>query len=268
MHPDRVVIGVKSKRAEKILRELYKPLKAPILVTDIKSAELIKHASNSFLATKISFINAIAQICEYTGADVSKVAEGMGLDKRIGRGFLDAGVGYGGSCFPKDVDAFLRIAKKLGYNFDLLDVVKQINEEQKKFLVKKIEETLWIIKDKVIGILGLAFKPNTDDLRNAPALDIIANLIKEGAKIKAFDPQAMEKAKHILKEVKFCQDAYEVAKDCDCLVIITEWNEFKELDFKRLKKIMKQPVIMDGRNIYDPGKMKSFGFRYFGIGKE
>lgn len=267
MHPDRVVVGVKSKKAEKILRDLYRPLKAPIVVTDIKSAELIKHASNSFLATKISFINAVAQVCELTGADVVKVAEGMGLDKRIGRKFLDAGVGFGGSCFPKDVDAFIKIAKKLGYNFNLLEKVKEINEIQKRFLIKKIENTLWILKDKTIGILGLAFKPNTDDLREATALDIINALKEEGAKIKAFDPQAMDKAKSILKGVTFCEDAYEVAKNCDCLVIVTDWNEFKELDFKRLKKLMKQPVIFDGRNIYDPKKVKSLGFRYFGVGR-
>jgi len=269
LRPDRIVIGTESKRAREILSELYKPFNAPIIFTDINSAELIKHASNSFLATKISFINAIANICEKVGADVIKVAEGMGLDKRIGRAFLDAGIGYGGSCLPKDVDAFIHIAEKLGYDFELLKVVKKINENQREILLKKIKDSLWIIKGKNIGILGLSFKPNTDDIRNAPSLEIIDALLKEEANIRCFDPQAMPKAKKILKNrVLFCKDPYEVAKNADCLVIVTEWNEFKELDLLRLKKIMRQPVIIDGRNIYDPRKLKEMGFRYLGVGRE
>lgn len=268
MHPDRIVIGVESKKAEEILTLLYKPLKAPIVVTDIKSAELIKHASNSFLATKISFINAISQICQNVGADILKVAEGMGLDKRIGRGFLDAGVGFGGSCFPKDVDAFIRLSEKSGCDFSLLKEVKNINEEQKKSFVKLIEHNLWILKGKIIGILGLAFKPGTDDMRNAPSIDIIKMLQLEGAKIKVFDPQANLKAKEFIKGVEFCNGPYEVAKGSDCLAIITEWNEFKELDFCKIKRLLKQPIIFDGRNICDSQKMKKLGFKYFCIGRK
>mgnify|MGYP001560268633 CR=1 FL=1 len=267
MHPDRIVIGVESQAAKELLCELYKPLKTHIVVTDIKSAEIIKHASNSFLATKISFINAIARICELVGADVVKVADGMGLDKRIGRAFLDAGIGYGGSCFPKDLDAFITIAKKNGYDFELLKMVREINEFQKGDIVKRIKDALWIIKDKQIGILGLSFKPNTDDLRSAPSIDIIKRLQSEGAKIKAYDPQSMGKAKEILPGVTFCKDAYAAAQGADCQVVVTEWNEFKELDFPRLKKSMRQAVMVDGRNIYDPEIMKKHGFRYVGIGR-
>ena len=267
MHPDRIVIGVESKRAEKILREIYKPLKAPIVVTNINSAEMIKHASNSFLAAKISFINAVAQICDRVGADVLKVAEGMGFDKRIGRGFLDAGIGYGGSCFPKDVDAFIRLSEKSGYDFTLLKEVRHINESQKSFFVRLIEDKLWIVKNKVIGVLGLAFKPDTDDMRNAPAVDIIQVLQSEGAKIKAFDPQAMEKAKEILSGVEFCRDAYAAARACDCLLILTEWKEFKDLNFSKVQKSMRQPIIFDGRNVLDQEEMERLGFEYFGIGR-
>lgn len=267
MNPDRIVIGADTERARELLLELYKPLKTNIIVTDIKSAEIIKHASNSFLATKISFINAIAQICERVGADVVKVAEGMGLDKRIGRQFLDAGIGYGGSCFPKDLDAFITIARKNGYDFELLRAVRDINELQKSAIVKKIKDALWILKDKKIAVLGLSFKPNTDDLRNAPAIDIIRQLQKEGAQVKAFDPHSMKKAKEALLQVRFCADAYSCAKDADCLVVATEWNEFKELDFARIKRLMRQPILADGRNIYEPKLMKKMGFRYIGVGR-
>ena len=267
MNPDRVVIGVESPTAKKLLLELYKPLKTQVVVTDIKSAEIIKHASNSFLAAKISFINAVANICEAVGADIVKVAEGMGLDKRIGRSFLDAGIGYGGSCFPKDIDAFINISKKSGYDFQMLKAVREINDYQKKDILKKIKDALWIIKDKQIGILGLSFKPNTDDLRSAPSIEIIKDLQAEGARIRAYDPQAMEKAKEIFSGVKFCKDAYDAAKGADCLVIVTEWNQFKELDLAKIKKLMRQPVIVDGRNIYDPQAMKRNDFRYTGIGR-
>ena len=267
MHPDRVVIGVESHKAKEILTNLYKPLNAPIVVTDIKSAELIKHASNAFLATKISFINAISFICEKTGADVVEVASGMGLDTRIGSAFLNAGLGYGGSCFPKDLDAFITISEKSGYDFALLKAAKAINEQQKALFLDKIKSALWIVKDKTIGILGLSFKPNTDDIRNAPALDIIRVLNGEGAKIKVYDPSAMEKAKEVLsKQVKFCRDSYDVCKDSDCLLIITEWNEFKELDLAKIKKLLKRPVIIDGRNLYEPKVMEKLGFKYIGIG--
>ncbi|MFZ5800083.1 MAG: UDP-glucose dehydrogenase family protein, partial [Candidatus Omnitrophota bacterium] len=234
MHPDRVVIGVESRRAEQLLRELYRPLKAPIVVTDINSAELIKHASNSFLAAKISFINAVSQVCHRVGADIAKVAEGMGLDKRIGRRFLDAGVGYGGSCFPKDVDAFIHLSEKSGYDFCLLKEVRRINEAQKDFFIKLIKQEMWILKDKTIGIWGLSFKPCTDDMRNAPSVGIIKALQQEGARIRVFDPQAMDKAKECLSAVTFCNDAYTAVKGSDCLAVITEWNEFKEIDFKRV----------------------------------
>jgi UDPglucose 6-dehydrogenase len=271
MNPDRIVLGVKSKKAADILKELYKPLNATIVFTDIKSAEIIKHASNSFLATKISFINAISDICDKVGADIVEVARGIGLDRRIGKEFLNAGVGFGGSCFPKDLSAFIRIAEKTGYDFGLLKEVQKINDHQKKLLLKKIEELLWNLPKKTITVLGLAFKPNTDDIRQAPALDIIKMLCAEGARIKAYDPVAMVKAKAALSEerkhIEFCKDAYTAAKRSDCLVVLTEWNEFKELDFKKIKKLMKQAVIVDGRNIYDPAEMKKMGFRYAGMGR-
>ncbi len=271
LHPDRIVIGVKSKKAAEILTELYKPLGSPIVVTDIRSAEIIKHASNSFLATKISFINAISDICDKVGADIVEVAKGIGLDRRIGKEFLSAGIGFGGSCFPKDLSAFIRIAERIGYDFNLLKEVQKINEYQKRILLKKIEGLLWNLPKKTIGILGLAFKPNTDDIREAPALDIIAMLLAEGARVKVYDPKAVRKAKDALsgcgKGVEFCKDAYAACRNSDCLVIATEWNEFKELDFKKVKKLMRQPVIVDGRNIYDPAEMKRLGFRYVGIGR-
>ncbi len=267
MYPDRIVIGVESDRAEKIMRELYKPYKAPIIITDRESAEIIKHASNSFLSLKISYINAIANICELVGADVKKVAEGMGLDKRIGRAFLDAGAGFGGSCFPKDLSAFIRIAEKIGYNFELLKIVEAINVEQKKLMVKKVEDMLWNINGKKIGVLGLSFKPNTDDMRNAPSIDIIHMLQKEGANIKAYDPQAMDKAKPLIKDIKYCKDAYEAADKSDALLLLTEWDEFKNLDFNKIKGLMKTPVIVDGRNMFDSEKLMAMGFMYMEVGR-
>jgi len=268
MQPDRIVLGVGSKKAEKLLKEIYAGIKADILVTDIKSAELIKHASNSFLALKISFINAVAKICELAGADVERVAEGVGLDKRIGRSFLDAGIGFGGFCLPKDLEAFVNISRQLGYSFDLLKEVKRINEFQKEDFVKKIESNLWNIKDKTIAILGLAFKPDTDDMRFAPSIDIVNTLVRHGAHVRAYDPQAMTRAKKIfLSGVKFCSGPYEAARSSDCLIIITEWNEFKELDLKKLKKLLKQPLIIDGRNTYSPEALKSHGFKYVSIGR-
>ena len=268
MNPDRVVVGVNSKKAADILTELYKPLKAPIVVTDIKSAEIIKHASNSFLATKISFINSVANICDKVGADVADVARGMGLDKRISKDFLSAGIGFGGSCFPKDLAAFVHIAEKAGYDFGILKEAQRVNKYQKRSVIKRIEELLWNLPKKTVGVLGLSFKPGTDDLREAPSLEIIGMLINEGVHVKAFDPVAMGKARSILsKSVEFCKDAYLAAKDSDCLLIVTEWNEFKELDFKKIKKLMRQPIIVDGRNIYDPKEMKGLGFKYIGIGR-
>jgi UDPglucose 6-dehydrogenase len=268
MNPDRVVIGVQTEKARKILVELYKPLGAPVVVTDINSAELIKHASNSFLAAKISFINAVSNICEKVGADVVKIAEGMGLDRRIGRDFLDAGVGFGGFCFPKDLAAFNRMAEKLGIDFEFLKAVEKINQSQRILLVKKIKEAVGTLNNKTISILGLSFKPNTDDMRGAPSVEVIKALQKEGVKIRAFDPQAMAKASLIINDVKFCRDAYEAAEGADALLVITDWNEFKELDLSRIKKLIKKPIIIDGRNIYEPKKMKKMGFKYVGMGRK
>ena len=266
-NPDRIVIGVKSQRAEKLLKEIYSPIKSPVLVTDIKSAEIIKHASNSFLAMKISYINAVSNICEKTGADVSKVATGMGLDKRIGRQFLDAGIGFGGFCFPKDLEAFVWISKKLGYDFGLLKEVIRINSSQRKLLIKKAEEALWILKGKTIAVLGLAFKPNTDDMRFAPSIEVIGMLQEQGAKIRAYDPEAMPKAKTVLQNVKFGKNPYETAKGADCLMILTEWDEFKNIDLSKIKKLLRHPIVIDGRNIFDPVKMGKLGFIYKSIGR-
>ncbi|MDD4954802.1 MAG: UDP-glucose/GDP-mannose dehydrogenase family protein [Candidatus Omnitrophica bacterium] len=267
-HPDRVVFGVEHARAEQILRRLYSTIKAPVIVTDINTAELIKHASNSFLATKISFINAVARICDLAGANVNKVAEGMGLDKRIGNDFLSAGLGYGGFCFPKDLEAFAYISKKLGYDFNLLQEVKRINEEQRRYFVEKIKEHLWVVKNKKIAILGLSFKPNTDDMRFAPSIDIVNFLLKEGAVIKLYDPQAVREAKKIFKnpKLKFVKNAYEALDKCDCACFLTEWEEFKKLDFLKLKKIMHYPLIADGRNMFDKNLLEAAGFKYIGIG--
>jgi len=267
LQPDRIVIGVESKRAKDILLELYKPINAPILVTDIKSAELIKHASNAFLAMKISFINAISVICEMSGASIEKVARGIGLDKRIGLNFLNAGVGYGGFCFPKDLKAFIQIAAELGYDFRLLKEVERINEEQKQRFFNKVAKLLPNLKNKQIGILGLSFKPNTDDIRFAPSIDIISRLQTAGAKIKAFDPYAMNNAKKIMPNIEYCKNPYQVAENSDALVIITEWDDFKKLDLNKIKKLLKRPIVVDGRNIYDPKTMGKNGFIYQSIGR-
>ncbi|MBU1599181.1 UDP-glucose/GDP-mannose dehydrogenase family protein [bacterium] len=267
MKPDRIVIGLASERAEKVMKRLYQPLNANILVTDIRSAELIKHASNSFLATKISFANALAEICDSAGADVLKVVEGMGLDPRIGKDFLKPGIGYGGSCFPKDVAGFIYITKGYGYDFKLLKAVREINENQKKRFISKVKESLWVLNEKQIGVLGLSFKPDTDDLRNAPSLDIIKQLVNEGAKIKAYDPKAMEKAKKVLKGVVYTETPYEAARGSDILLILTEWDEIQNMDLKKIKSLLKNPIIIDGRNIFPPEEMKSLGFVYKGVGR-
>ncbi|MBF0215803.1 MAG: UDP-glucose/GDP-mannose dehydrogenase family protein [Candidatus Omnitrophica bacterium] len=268
MNPDRVVIGVDTEKAGNIMRELYEPLRSKIVVTNIKGAEIIKHASNSFLATKISFINAISNICERTGADVAAVAEGIGMDRRISTHFLKAGIGFGGSCFPKDVKAFIHISEKVGYPFGLLKEVEKINEGQKDLFMKKIAGMLWNIAGKHIAVWGLAFKPDTDDIRSAPAIDIAGRLLDEGAVLAVYDPVAMEKSRAELGDrVKYCGDVYETAKDADCVLLMTEWNEFKEVDWLKIKGIMKQPIVIDGRNLYDPVKLKALGFRYAGIGR-
>lgn len=267
LHPDRIVVGVANSRAAQVMRELYESIKSKFLVTDIPSAELIKHASNSFLAMKISFANALANICELSGGNIEEVVQGMGLDHRIGAAFLKTGIGYGGSCFPKDVSAFIKIAQELGYSFDLLKSVEKINEEQKAHFIKKVRDVLWILKGKVIGVLGLAFKPNTDDMRNAPSVDIIQTLLREGATVKAYDPQAMGKAKTILKKIQYCKDPYQVAKGSDALLILTEWEEFINIDFKKMKRLMMTPIIVDGRNLLDPKLMDRIGFIYKSIGR-
>jgi len=267
MHPDRIVIGAESERAIKVMLELYAPLKSPTIITNIETAELIKHASNAFLALKISYINALANICEKVGADVAKVAEGMGHDPRIGRAFLNAGIGYGGYCLPKDTAAFIKIAEEAGFDFELLKAVRNINDHQRLNLFLKVKDELWNLNGKTIGILGLAFKPDTDDMREAPAIDIINKLQAEGARIKAYDPQAMETAQTLLRNIEYCQSAYEVASGTDALVIITEWDEFKNLDLVKIKSLLKQPVIIDGRNLFEPAEMRQLGFTYRGVGR-
>jgi UDPglucose 6-dehydrogenase len=267
MRPDRIVIGVRSQRPVPAMKEIYAPFGAPIIVTDINSAELIKHASNSFLALKISYINAISVLCEATGANVQEVANGMGMDDRIGRRFLDASLGFGGSCFPKDLSAFIKIAEQVGYDFKLLTEVQRINAGQMDRFVKKIADTLWVLKDKNIGILGLAFKQNTDDIRMSPAIELCHRLLKEGARLRVYDPKAMEKARPLLKDVTFVKDMNEVADGCDALVIATEWEEFKKLDLERVSKTLTHPILLDGRNLFDPAEMERLGFIYKSIGR-
>jgi len=267
LNPDRVVLGVQTKKSEKVLRELYKRIKAPIIVTDINSAELIKHASNSFLAMKISYINALSQICERVGADIEKVAEGMGHDKRIGRPFLYPGIGYGGSCFPKDVSAFIKIAESNGYNFEMLKATQKINQEQRFNILKKLEEALWTFRNKNVGVWGLSFKPDTDDLRNAPAIDIIQGLIDGGSIVKAYDPVAMENMKNIFPDITYCKNPYEVARNSDAIIVVTEWGVFKKIDLKKVKRLMKTSIIIDGRNVFDPALMSKLGFTYQCVGR-
>jgi UDPglucose 6-dehydrogenase len=267
MNPDRIVLGFETEKAGKILRELYEPFQSPIVETDIETAEMIKHASNSFLATKISFINSLSILCEKVGADVVKVAEGMGLDKRIRPDFLRAGIGFGGLCFPKDIRAFSWIAEKLGYDFRLLKEVDRINEEQKRRFVEKVKEALWNLEGKSIGVLGLSFKPDTDDIRYSPAVHVVELLLNEGAGVRAYDPAVPKEAHPSFEKITFCSDPYEAARDVDGLVLLTEWEEFNRLDYEKLKKLMKTPVLIDGRNQLDPENMKALGFLYQGIGR-
>ena len=267
MRPDRVVIGVASQRPVKAMQEVFAPYNAPIIVTNIHSAELIKHAANSFLALKISYINAISLVCEATGANVQEVANGIGMDARIGRRFLDAGLGFGGSCFPKDLSAFIKISEQLGYDFRLLREVQRINAEQMDRFVKKIIDTLWVLKEKKIGVLGLAFKQNTDDVRNSPAIELCHRLLKEGAVLRVHDPKAMEKAKAVLKNATFVPDMNAVADGCDALVVATEWPEFKKLDLERARKVMTHPILFDGRNLFDAREMERHGWIYKSIGR-
>ena len=267
LKPDRVVIGVRSQRPVAAMREIYAPFDAPIIVTDINSAELIKHAANSFLALKISYINAISQLCEASGANVQEVANGMGMDVRIGRRFLDASLGFGGSCFPKDLSAFIKISEQLGYDFKLLKEVQRINVEQMDRFFKKILDTLWVLKEKTIGVLGLAFKQNTDDVRMSPAVEVCHRLRKEGAILRVHDPKAMDKARAILADATFVEDMDEVATGCDALIVATEWPQFRKLDLERARRTMTHPIMFDGRNMFDPEEMERMGFIYKSIGR-
>jgi UDPglucose 6-dehydrogenase len=269
MHPDRVVIGSHDRTAAEKVGKLYESLDAPILITpNIYTAEMVKYASNAFLATRISFINEIARICERVDADATLVAEGMGLDKRIGPSFLDAGIGYGGSCFPKDVKALAALAERFDYHPELLHAVMDINRDQRMLAIDKLRECLETLQGRVVGLLGLAFKPNTDDLREAPSLDIAKVLLAAGAQVRAYDPAAVEGARALLPDIEYCTDAYAVADGADALVLVTEWNEFRFLDLARVKASMRKPVMVDGRNIYDPSMMRSLGFTYRGIGRD
>ena len=268
MKPDRIIIGAESKKAEKIMKELYQPLESSILATRLESSEMIKYASNAFLATKISFINEIANVCEIVGADVEEISKGMGLDPRIGNKFLEAGLGYGGSCFPKDVQALHQSAGINGYNFCLLKAVIEVNNNQRKLAVKKTEKILGSLRNKIVGVWGLAFKANTDDVRESAAVEIIKLFLEKGAKIKAYDPIASENAEKILsEEIIFCNDLYEAARESDALFIATDWDEFKKADLAKIKDLLKKPIVIDGKNLYNPAEMKKIGFTYISIGR-
>jgi UDPglucose 6-dehydrogenase len=246
---------------------VYAPLDAPMLVTDLATAEMIKHASNAFLALKISYINAIANICERVGADVRQVADGMGYDRRIGRAFLDAGVGYGGSCFPKDVAAFIQIARDVGYDFRLLEEVARVNDGQREVLLRHLKDALWVLRNRTVTVLGLAYKANTDDMRESPAVAIVAALLREGAAVRAYDPAAEANARRILAGVTYCPDPYDAARDSDAVVLLTDWDEFRALDLVRLRDLMRRPVLIDGRNLLDPDEVRALGFHYAGMGR-
>lgn len=270
MMPDRVIIGADNEKAKRIMESIYKGIartNKPIMFTDTKSAEIIKYASNAMLATRISFMNEIARLCEKVGGDVKEIAKGIGLDSRIGPRFLQAGTGYGGSCFPKDVKALAQIMNHHEVESKILQAVEQVNEEQKRSLLPKIKKLLPSLNRKTIAIWGLAFKPKTDDMREAPSVVIIEQLQKEGANIKAFDPEAQETAKKIFNNIEYAKDPYDAIKDADALVIVTEWNEFRDLDKEKIKNLLKQPYIIDGRNIYEPKEMKELGFNYVCIGR-
>ena len=276
LSPDRIIIGAPTKQVAVKLLELYASIGRPMLITDVYSAEIIKYASNAFLAMKISFINAIADICERVGANINDVAKGVGYDSRVGQAFLNAGLGFGGSCFPKDTQSLIHTAEKFGYDFNLLKSVLDINKERIPHFFKIIKDKLVPaghkqgtggLRGKVIGVLGLSFKPDTDDMRDAKSVEIIDMFLKEGAVIKAYDPVAMENARKIIPNIKYCTNAYEVSEDADALVIVTEWREFKLLNMERIKNIMRRPVIFDGRNIYDAERTRKMGFEYYSIGR-
>jgi UDPglucose 6-dehydrogenase len=289
LYPDRIVIGVDSERAAAILREIYRPLTdgsyyerpdhiperlgaprpVPLIQTSAKSAELIKHASNAFLAMKISFINAVANICEAVDADVRQVCEGIGSDERIGRRFLNPGIGYGGSCFPKDLSAFSAVARECGYEFRLLDEVMRINEEQRVRFLRKVKKALWTLRGKKLAVLGLAFKGGTDDIRESPAIALIRMLLKEGCEIRAYDPAAMERAREVLgtERITYANSPYEAANKADALLLLTDWPEFAQLDLSRLHATLAYPIVVDGRNLFDPAAMAEHGFQYYSVGR-
>ena len=269
MQPDRIVIGAQSEHAVDVMKKVYEPFMAPMLVTDINSAELIKHAANSFLALKISYINAVSAICEASGADVEKVADGIGMDRRIGRHFLNAGIGYGGSCFPKDIAAFITISNQLGVPFALLREVQRINAAQKDRFLKAIRDTLWVLREKQIAVWGLTFKPDTDDVRSSVAIDLVADMLREGAHVSVYDPKGMERACELgaIKGARFCQSPLEAAINAEALVIATEWAEFANVDLTVVKEKMTTPIIFDGRNLFDPATMAKVGFHYHSIGR-
>src|SRR5215813_529666 len=269
MHPDRIVIGAQSQHAVDLMKKVYEPFMAPILVTDINSAELIKHAANSFLALKISYINAISAICQVSGADVEKVADGIGMDRRIGRQFLNAGIGYGGSCFPKDIAAFIHISEQLGVPFTILKEVQRINAGQKERFLKLIRDTLWVLREKKIAVWGLTFKPDTDDVRSSVAIELVDSMLREGAHVTVYDPKGMEKSRELkqVADAKFAASALDAVDGAEALVIATEWKEFANVDLAEVKKRMTTPIVFDGRNLLKPETMTEFGFHYHSIGR-
>jgi UDPglucose 6-dehydrogenase len=270
-HPDRIVIGVESDRAKEWLLELYRPLNAPVVVTDLNTAEIIKHAANSFLALKISFINMVADLCEATGADVVKVAEGIGLDPRIGKHFLQAGLGFGGYCLPKDLKAFIRIAEEHRVDFSLLKEVERINEARMERFVRKVRQVLWVLKDKTLAIWGLAFKPNTDDIREAPSLKLIARLLEEGANLRLYDPAAMDNVRCLFPEepprLTYCPNPSEAARGAHAILLVTEWEEFRQVDWHEIRQVVALPIVVDGRNFLDPVTLQQAGFEWHGMGR-
>ncbi len=269
--PDRIVIGVESQKAKEKMLELYKPIieknNIPVKITSVRSAELIKHGANTFLATKISFANLIAQTCEEAGADALEVLESIGLDERIGKHFLNPGIGFGGSCFPKDIAAYKKTLETLGIDNSFIESVEKINEEILKRFIKKIEKELWVIDNKEIAVWGLSFKPNTDDIRNSPSLKLIKKLKEDGANIQAYDPQALKNAKKEIPDIKYFDNQYEACKGAEALIICTEWDEFKNSDLKKIKELLVTPIIFDGRNIFSREEAEKIGFKYFGIGR-
>ena len=269
MEPDRIVIGSNSERALAIMKKVYEPFMAPIMVTDINSAELIKHAANSFLALKISYINALSAICEASGADIEKVADGIGADKRIGRSFLNAGLGYGGSCFPKDIAAFIAISEQIGEPFHLLREVQRINQHQRERFVKRLRDTLWVLKEKRIAVWGLTFKPDTDDVRNSVAIDLVNDLIREGAQVTAYDPKGNQRVQELdlCPGIHLANSALEAVQGAETLILATEWPDFGDVDLTEVRRRMHTPIVFDGRNLFDPATMRGLGFQYYGIGR-